>query len=84
MTRDELREIRAFGWLQQTLYGIGTFFFSGAFWLLVDLLAHQEHYGFTARMGMCVVSMVFGGVIASVGLIMFGLRQRRLNKHFAG
>jgi hypothetical protein len=85
VTRDDLREIRAFGWMQQSLFGVGTFFFSGAFWVLVELLAHQEQagkYEFTAWMGMCVVSMTAGTLLAGVGLIFHSLRQRRLDKYF--
>jgi hypothetical protein len=36
VTKDDFREIQAFGWIQQALFGIGTFFFSGAFWLLMN------------------------------------------------
>ena len=80
--RDDLREIRSLGWLQQSLFGTGTFFFSGAFWLLMDLVAHQERAEFTAWMGMCVLSMIFGIMLGGVGLVLFSLRQRRLNKYF--
>jgi hypothetical protein len=39
VTKDDLKETRILGWIQQTLFGIGTFFFSGAFWLLMELLS---------------------------------------------
>lgn len=84
MTRDDLREIRTFGWLQEAIFGVGMFFFSGAFWLLAELLAHEEKqpkFEFTAWMGMCCVSMVFGLVLAAASLIMFWLRLKRLNKY---
>src|SRR5262245_53097634 len=71
VTRDDLREIRAFGWLQQSLFGVGAFFFSGAFWLLIQLLAQQEKVEFTAWMGMCLISIVFGVVVAGIGLVLF-------------
>jgi hypothetical protein len=80
--RDDLREIRSLGWLQQSLFGIGTFFFSGAFWLLIELMAHQERFEITAWMGMCLLSILFGVTLAVVGLVLFSLRQRRLNKYF--
>jgi hypothetical protein len=82
VTKDDLREIRALGWLQQTLFGAGTFFFSGAFWLLAELMSHQEHFEFTAWMGMCVISILAGLIVAAIGLILFGLRQKRLDKYF--
>jgi hypothetical protein len=80
--RDDLREIRSLGWLQQSLFGVGTFFFSGAFWLMIELMAHQERFEFTAWMGECVLSVLFGIVLAVVGLVLFTLRQRRLSKYF--
>jgi hypothetical protein len=40
--RDDLKDAKAFGWMQQALYGVGTFLFSGAFWLLADLIANQD------------------------------------------
>jgi len=85
--RDDLQEIKTFGWLQQVLFGTGVFFFSGAFWLLMELLAHQEmeekgKFEFTAWMAMCVLSMGFGATLSLVALILFWLRQRRLTKYF--
>ena len=84
VTRDDLREIKAVGWIQQSFSTLGTFFFSGAFWLLFELMAHQEKFEFTAWMGMCVVSIIAGGALASAGWIMFALKQKRLNKYFDG
>jgi hypothetical protein len=85
VTRDDLREIRNFGWFQQTLFGVGTFFFSGAFWLLAELIAHQEHgkFEFTPWMAVCVISMIAGAALGFIGFVMFLMRQRRLNKYFA-
>jgi hypothetical protein len=82
VTKDDLREIYAFGWLEKTLFGVGTFFFSGAFWLLIELMAHQEKFEFTAWMGTCAVSIVAGGVLAAIGLVLFYLKQQRLEKYF--
>ena len=78
----DLREIKTLGWVQQTLYGSGTFFFSGAFWLIIELMAHQEKFAFTPWMGVCIISMAAGVILAAVGLVMFSLRQKRLNKYF--
>jgi cytosine/uracil/thiamine/allantoin permease len=84
VTRDDLREVKAFGWLQQGLLTLGTFFFSGAFWLLAELFAHQEAEGitqFTAWMGMCVVSMIFGIALIITAIVFYALKQKRLNKY---
>jgi hypothetical protein len=82
VTQDDLREIKTLGWVQQALYGTGTFFFSGAFWLIMELMAHQEKFEFTPWMGVCIISMASGVVLAVVGLIMFSMRQKRLSKYF--
>src|SRR5262245_45129227 len=67
VTREDLREIWAFGWLEQTLFGVGTFFLSGAFWLLIELMAtHEKKFEFTAWMAMCVISIVAGGALATI------------------
>jgi hypothetical protein len=82
VTRDDLREIKTFEWLQQAILGIGTFFFSGAFWLFVGLLAHQEKFEVTAWIGMCFMSMLFGAVLVLVSTIIYYLKQKRLDKYF--
>jgi hypothetical protein len=82
VTRDDLREVKGLGWLQQSLFGVGTFLFSGAFWLFWSLIAEQTKFDFTAWMGMCVISMIAGLAVAAVGLTLFALRQKRLNKYF--
>jgi hypothetical protein len=80
VTKDDLQEVRTFGWLQQSLFGTGTFFFSGAFWLLMELLSREPK--FTAFVAMCILSMAFGAILGAIGLVMFAIRQRRLNKYF--
>ena len=82
VTRDDLREIKGFGWLQQGLLSVGTFFFSGAFWLFAELLANQEKFAFTAWLAMCVVSMGSGAVLIVASLIFYSMRQKRLDKYF--
>jgi hypothetical protein len=82
VTRNDLREIKTFGWLHQSLMGVGTFFFSGAFWLLIELLAHQEHVTFTAWMGMCLLSIAFGAALIVVGLCIFSLKQKKIDNYF--
>jgi hypothetical protein len=81
VTADDLREIRAFGWLQQSIFGTGAFFFSGAFWLFCEILSNQQKFEFTPWMGMCAVSMVFGAVLVGVSGIMFWLKQKRQKKY---
>jgi hypothetical protein len=56
--------------------------FSGAFWLIIELMAHQEKFEFTPWIGVCIISMAAGVILAAVGLVMFSLRQKRLNKYF--
>jgi hypothetical protein len=82
VTRGDLRELLTYGWLHQSLTGVGTFFFSGAFWLLAELLAHQEHFIFTSWMATCIISMIFGAVLASCGIIIFRVKQKKLEHYF--
>jgi hypothetical protein len=81
VTRDDLHEIREFGWLQQSLIGVGAFF-CGAFWLLIELASHQEKFEFTVWMVLCTVSIFFGLVLMGLGLRLITLKQRRLDKYF--
>jgi hypothetical protein len=83
VTQDDLREIKTLGWIQQSIYGAGIFFFSGAFCLIMELIASQEKFEFTPWMGVCITSMAAGVVFGGVGLIIFSMRQKLLNKCFA-
>jgi hypothetical protein len=82
VTPDDLRETREINALQEVLFGVGTFFFSGAFWLLLHLLAHQDRFAITAWMAACALSMLFGLTLAIVGLRLQWMRQDRLKKYF--
>lgn len=82
VTMDDLREVRGFGIAQQILFGSGAFFFSGAFWEMVRTVAEQPHFEFTPWMMVYVISMVAGGMLASVGVYLFLAKQRRLDKYF--
>lgn len=82
MTLDDLREIKGFGWLQQAMFGMGMFFFSGAFWLLMAILADQKKLEITPWMGMCGLSIIFGFSLMAVGVVIHYLRNKRLDKYF--
>ena len=82
VTLDDLREIKGFGWLQQAMFGMGMFFFSGAFWLLMAILADQKKLEITPWMGMCGLSIIFGFSLMAVGVVIHYLRNKRLDKYF--
>jgi hypothetical protein len=82
VTHDDLREVRDLGANHQILFGTGIFFFSGAFWELVRLITEQTKFEFTAWMGMYIVSIVAGAILAGVGAYLFHSKQLRLNKYF--
>ena len=82
MNRNDLRELKTFGWLHESLIAIGTFFFSGAFWLAAEILSHQEHFTFTASLGMCLVSIFAGSAVAVAGWIIFGVKQKKIDSYF--
>jgi hypothetical protein len=82
VTIDDLREVRGFGIAQQTLFGVGAFLFSGAFWEMFRTLAEQPHFEFTPWMFGYLISMVAGGLLAAVGVYLFLIKQRILDKYF--
>jgi hypothetical protein len=79
-----LRELSTFGWLQEGLGAAGTFFFSGAFWLLVTLLVEhlEEIKKYAPWLMLCVISMIFGGILIWIGYSHFRLKQDRINDIF--
>jgi len=83
VTKDDLREISSVGWLQEGAAAVGLFFVSGAFWLLMTLLAeHGKNKEFYAWYLACLVIMVCGGVVMWVGVSLYRLKQRRIDKYF--
>jgi hypothetical protein len=82
VTHNDLREVRDLGAIHQTLFGVGMFFFSGAFWEIVRLASEQQKFEFTAWMGMYLVCTVAGVILAGVGAFIFHSKQLRLNKYF--
>jgi hypothetical protein len=84
VTRDDLREVKTFGWLQQLLSSVGTFLFSGAFWLAATLLA--EHWGeskkFVPWFVVCTVSAIAGAALFCVSLVLSWQKSKRLDKYF--
>jgi hypothetical protein len=83
VTRDDLREISSIGWLQEGAAGIGLFFFSGAFWLLLTLIAeHGRNAEFYSWYFVCVIIVICGAAVMSVGVLLYSARQRRLKKYF--
>jgi hypothetical protein len=69
VTLGDLREISEFGWLERFLFGTG-------------MRSEKEKFEFTPWMAICVISMIAGLVLAIVGLILSGLKQKKLNKYF--
>jgi len=84
VSRPLLQELSTFGWLQEGAGGAGMFFFSGAFWLLVTMLfEHSDEFGkYIPWLLLCVVSMIFGGVLIWVGYRHFQLKQNRIQDIF--
>jgi hypothetical protein len=79
-----LRELSSFGWLQEGCGAAGTFFFSGAFWLLLTMLfEHGDEYKkYVPWFLMCIISMIFGSVLLWVGYSHFKLKQDRISEIF--
>jgi hypothetical protein len=87
VTQADLREAVSLGVLQQVLIQTGTFFFSGAFWLFIDLIIRQAEgsapFRPTPWMGVCLLSIVFGVVLAVAGWAIFLMKQEKLRRYFA-
>jgi hypothetical protein len=87
VTENDLRESIQFGVLQEVLIQSGTFFFSGAFWLLIELVIKQSErkppqFEVTPWMGVCSLSILFGVILAVAGWTIFLLRQKKLKGYF--
>src|ERR1700675_4641133 len=83
VTRDDLREISTVGWLQEGAAGIGMFFLSGAFWLLITLIAeHGRNSDFYPWYLACLVIIACGAAVTSIGLVLLRTKRRRLHKYF--
>ncbi len=84
VSRPLLEELSTFGWLQEGAAAAGTFFFSGAFWLLVTLLVehNDEIPKYAPWLLTCIVSMLFGAALVWVGYHHFRLKQNRIREIF--
>jgi hypothetical protein len=83
VTRDDLREIGTISWLQEGVGGIGLFFLSGSFWLLLTLFAeHGNDPDFYSWYLACPVIMVCGAALVAVGIALFRSKRKRLHKYF--
>jgi hypothetical protein len=86
VTRGDLEAAVELGGLQQILTQVGTFLFSGAFWLLIELVVRESEkpqgFVFTAWMGMCLLSVFAGGSVSYAGWRLFRLKQANLKKYF--
>ena len=82
--RSDLHEISKFGWLEEGCGASGVFFFSGAFWLLVTLLAEHmsEYHAYIPWFILCFVCMVFGAVLIWLAHNHFTMRQLRIAAYF--
>jgi hypothetical protein len=80
MSRPLLRELSSFGWLQEWSGAGGMFFFSGAFWLLVAILAeHGSELGkYAPWLVVCLLSIVFGCILIWIGYVNFQIKQGRI------
>ena len=82
MTPSDLTDISKFGWLEYALSQTGGFFFAGALWQAVSILAAQDHFQFTPWLAVCAVSMAFGLILMGVGLVLVNMRQAKVRKYF--
>jgi hypothetical protein len=74
----DLRRLSDFALLQEGVGAAGVFFLSGAFWLLVTLLAEhwKEYIQYMPWFVTCVISILFGAVLMWVGWVNFNQKRR--------
>jgi len=84
VNRPLLRDLSSYGWLQEGVGAAGMFFFSGAFWLLATILFEHgnELPKYAPWILLCVVCILFGGVLMWVGYYHFKLKQDRIRDIF--
>lgn len=82
--RSDLREIAQFGWLEEGVGAAGVFFFSGAFWLALTLLAENfdDLKKYVPWFVICLVSILFGAVLLWIAHRHFIMRQQRIEDYF--
>ena len=84
MRKNDLREIAKFGWLEEGAGAAGMFFLSGAFWALFSLvIEHHDHLAdYWAGEALCVIAMIFGGVLVWLAHAHFKMREERIKDIF--
>jgi len=85
VTNDDLREIATFSRTERVLWDVGLFFVSGAFWLLIELIAHQaseeKKFEITSWMIFCAACVVMGAAVMYAGHSMRDMKSKRLSKY---
>jgi hypothetical protein len=85
VTEADLKEAVDLSIVQQVMIQVGTFFFSGAFWLLAELIIREgktDQFQFTPWMAVCILSVMFGAVLWLAGWFLFRMKQKKLTKYF--
>jgi hypothetical protein len=82
--KSDLRELSTFGWLQEGAGAVGMFFVSGAFWLAITLVVEHapELSKYWPAFVLCLLSILFGGVLLWISHRHFQMRDARINDYF--
>jgi hypothetical protein len=82
--KTDLREISKFGWLEEGIGAGGMFFLSGAFWAFFALvIEHHDHLAdYWAGELLCLLSMIFGGVLVWLAHVHFAMRTDKIQAIF--
>jgi hypothetical protein len=83
VNRNDLEDLRVFDALESWLFAVGMFFVSGATWLGVDKYFDTGHSARVLLLCVCILSVVFGGVMCGVALVMRVKKKERIDRIFA-
>jgi len=85
VSRPLLRELSTLALLQEGVGAAGAFFFSGPFWLIINILVEHstDLKTYAPWLILCCISMLFGAVLIWIGYNHFRLKQRRIEDIFS-
>lgn len=83
MNERDLRELLTIDAVQQLMMAVGTFFASGATWLAIEKLMEQDKFQITPLLGVCGVSIVFGGALFVAGFVLYIMRRQKIRDIFS-
>jgi len=82
VNKSDLEDIMTFDGLQTGLSSLGLFLLSGALWLGLDKALTMDVLSLTPILAICVCSIVGGGVLLTVGVVMGRKKRDKISRIF--